>query len=96
MTTLVTTVNRKRKEITTWELTHSLVKEISQMLVELFPKQDKEPAYSLGFQRLISLSKNKRFNLEVSFMQEGLSQKEVKLFLEAMTEEDFKSFKRSK
>lgn len=91
-----TSINHAKRTVTTYELNDELVKEI----VNLFPKQEVEPVYSLGFQRLTSLSKSKRINAELNLMLNGISVNEVhsvlKQKLEVMTDLEFKSFKSQK
>ncbi|MDH1602355.1 MULTISPECIES: hypothetical protein [Weeksellaceae] len=88
-----TLVNRKQKTITTYQITDSVIESFKE-LNKMF-KQNDTPV-SLGFQRLEKLSKKKRQKLEVSFLLKGLGQKEVKNFLESMTEKEYIEFKKSK
>nr|DAY21971.1 MAG TPA: hypothetical protein [Bacteriophage sp.] len=89
----VTNVDKKRKTITTYELTDDLVEEIKDLLKIFKPNPSIE--YSLGFRRYESFSKYKRVYLSIVFEKNGLSQKELKLFLENLSENDFKDFKKS-
>ena len=89
----VTNIDKKKKTITTYELTDELVQEIKDLLEIFKPKPNIEE--SLGFKRLLSFSKYKRVYLSIVFEKNGLSQKELKLFLENLSENDFKDFKKS-
>lgn len=88
-----TVINHQAKTITTYEITNAVVESAKEML-SMF-KSDNKPV-SVGFERLEKLSKKKRQTLEVSFMREGLGHKEVKSFLEAMTDQEYKEFKKAK
>lgn len=88
-----TLVNKKAKTITTYEMTDSVINEIKELDKMFIPS---EVNFSLGFTRLEKLSKKKRQKLEVDFMFKGLGQKEVKSFLESMTEKEYIDFKKSK
>jgi len=92
----LTTINHAKRTITTYEMTNELAQEIAN----LFPKQEVEPVYSLGFQRLSLLSKSKRRNAEMTLMLNGISINEIhstlKNKLEQMTESEFKTFKSQK
>ena len=96
MKTLITSVNHSKITITTYEMNNELANEI----VNLFHKQEVEPIYSLGFNRLMSLSKDKRRKAETALILNGISINEVhaviKQKLEEMTELEFKSFKSKK
>ncbi|WP_315543480.1 hypothetical protein [Capnocytophaga leadbetteri] len=89
----VTNVDKKRKTITTYELTNDLVEEIKDLLEIFKPNPNIEEP--LGLKRLLSLSQYKRVYLSIVFEKNGLSQKELKLFLENLSENDFKDFKKS-
>ena len=89
----VTNVDKKKKTITTYELTDELVQEIKDLLEIFKPNPNIEE--SLGFKRLLSFSKYKMLYLSVVFERNGLGQKELKLFLENLSENDFKDFKKS-
>lgn len=88
-----TVINHRTKTITTYQITNAVVESAKEML-SMFTSDNK--AVSLGFERLEKLSKKKRQTLEVSFMREGLGQSEVKMFLETMTEQEYREFKKSK
>ena len=89
----VTNIDKKKKTITTYELTDELVEKIKDLLEMFKPNPNIEE--SLGFKRLLSFSKYKRVYLSIVFEKNGLSQKELKLFLENLSENDFKDFKKS-
>lgn len=89
----VTNIDKKKKTITTYELTDELVQEIKDLLEIFKPNPNIEE--SLGFKRLLSFSKYKMLYLSVVFERNGLGQKELKLFLENLSENDFKDFKKS-
>nr|DAV12110.1 MAG TPA: hypothetical protein [Caudoviricetes sp.] len=89
----VTNVDKKRKTITTYELTDELVEKIKDLLKIFKPNPNIEE--SLGFKRYLSFSKYKMVYLSIVFEKNGLSQKELKLFLENLSENDFKDFKKS-
>ena len=89
----VTNVDKKRKTITTYELTDELVEKIKDLLKIFKPNPNIEE--SLGFKRYLSFSKYKMVYLSIVFEKNGLSQKELKLFLENLSENDFKDFKQS-
>ena len=89
----VTNVDKKNKTITTYELTDELVQKIKDLLEMFKPNPNIEE--SLGFKRLISFSKYKMLYLSVVFERNGLSQRELKLFLENLSENDFKDFKKN-
>ena len=89
----VTNIDKKKKTITTYELTDELVQEIKDLLEIFKPNPNIEE--SLGFKRLLSFSKYKMLYLSVVFEKNGLGQRELKLFLENLSENDFKDFKKS-
>lgn len=89
----VTNVDKKKRTITTYELTDELVQEIKDLLEIFKPNPNIEE--SLGFKRLLSFSKYKMVYLSIVFEKNGLSRKELKLFLENLSENDFKDFKKS-
>ena len=89
----VTNVDKKNKTITTYELTDELVQKIKDLLEMFKPNPNIEE--SLGFKRLLSFSKYKMLYLSVVFERNGLSQRELKLFLENLSENDFKDFKKN-
>lgn len=89
----VTNIDKKKKTITTYELTDELVEKIKDLLEMFKPNPNIEE--SLGFKRLLSFSKYKMLYLSVVFEKNGLSQRELKLFLENLSENDFKDFKKS-
>ena len=89
----ITNVDKKKKTITTYELTDELVEKIKDLLEIFKPNPNIEE--SLGFKRLLSFSKYKMLYLSVVFEKNGLSQRELKLFLENLSENDFKDFKKS-
>lgn len=89
----VTNVDKKKRTITTYELTNELVQKIKDLLEMFKPNPNIEE--SLGFKRLLSFSKYKMLYLSVVFEKNGLGQKELKLFLENLSENDFKDFKKS-
>lgn len=89
----VTNIDKKKKTITTYELTDELVEKIKDLLEIFKPNPNIEE--SLGFKRLLSFSKYKTLYLSVVFERNGLGQKELKLFLENLSENDFKDFKKS-
>lgn len=91
-TTYVTTIDKKKKTITTYELTDDVVEKIKDMLAIFTPDPNVE--YSLGFRRYESLSRSKQFYLQFVFEREGLGFQKLKKFLENFSEKDFKEFKK--
>lgn len=85
-------INHAARTITTYEVTPEIVESIKD-LFSMF-HSDVEPVYSLGFQRYQKLNKKKKQQLDIQYFHKGHT--EAKLFLEAMTEEEFKAYKKSK
>ena len=89
----VTNIDKKKKTITTYELTDELVEKIKDLLEIFKPNPNIEEP--LGFKRLLSFSKYKMLYLSVVFEKNGLGRRELINFLENLSENDFKDFKKS-
>lgn len=97
--TYQTVVNHEERTITTYEVTPEIVKSVTEMFKMFIPKE--EPVYSLGFQRYEKLSRARiQRAYKAMFLLEKIHESELYNTLHsrltAMTEEEFKSFKRAK
>ena len=92
-TTYVTTIDKKKKTITTYELTDDVVEKIKDMLAIFTPDPNVE--YSLGFRRYESLSRSKQFYLQFVFEREGLGFQKLKNFLKTLTKKILKNLKKA-
>ncbi|WP_137906092.1 hypothetical protein [Chryseobacterium sp. 2VB] len=98
-TTYQTVINHEERTITTYEVTPGVVESVKEMLQMFVAKE--EPVYSLGFQRYEKLS-NARIQraYKAMFLLEKINESELyntlHSRLSAMTEEEFKAFKRAK
>lgn len=99
VTNYQTVINHVDRTITTYEVTPEVVESVKEMLQMFIPKE--EPVYSLGFQRYEKLS-NARIKraYKAMFLLEKIKESELYNTLHsrltAMTEEEFKAFKRAK
>ena len=66
---------------------------LNKDLVSLFGTKNDRPTYSLGYTRLMKLKASKRLALTFKFEYTG-GQAAEKAYLESMSEEEFKSFKK--
>lgn len=67
---LIESINRLPKEAQ-----DRVLSQAADMLVSLFPKQDVEPVYSIGFQRWAKLSSKKQFALYVKLGRKDVNGK---------------------
>jgi len=70
MTNLIQSIHRLPKDAQDQVLSRA-----ADMLVSLFPKQDVEPVYSVGFQRWMKLSSKKQFALYVKLNRRDVNGK---------------------
>lgn len=93
-----TVINHRTRTITTYEVTPEVVESVKDLL-SMF-HSDVEPVYSLGFQRYLELSRAKYKRVSQAMLITGVHVNEVMNVLtaklEAMTEAEFKAFKKSK
>jgi hypothetical protein len=66
---------------------------LNEDLISLFGKKNSSPKYSLGYTRLMKLKGSKRLALTFKFEYTG-GQAAEKAYLESMSEEEFKAFKK--
>lgn len=97
-TTYQTVINHAERTITTYEVTPEVVESVKEMLKMFIPKE--EPVYSLGFQRYEKLSKARiQRAYKAMFLLEKIDESQLYNTLHsrltAMTEEEFKAFKRA-
>lgn len=94
-----TVINHRARTITTYELTNEIVEDLKDLFSNNF-KSDNEPVYSLGFQRYLELSKAKYKRVSQAMLISGVHVNDLmsvlKSKLEAMTEAEFKAFKKAK
>ena len=94
-----TVINHATKTITTYDLTPAIVADLKDLFSNNF-KSDKEPLYSLGFQRYLELSKAKYKRVSEAMLRGGVPVNDLlnvlKSQLEVMTEVEFKAFKKAK
>jgi hypothetical protein len=98
-TTYQTVINHTERTITTYEVTPGVAESVKGMLEMFVPKE--EPVYSLGFQRYEKLSRARiQRAYKAMFLLEKINETELyntlHSRLSAMTEEEFKAFKRAK
>lgn len=93
-----TVINHRARTITIYEVTPEVVESVKD-LFSMF-HADVEPVYSLGFQRYLELSRAKYKRVSQAMLISGVHVNEVMNVLtsklEAMTEAEFKTFKKSK
>ena len=94
-----TVINHRARTITTYELTNEIVEDLKDLFSNNF-KSDNEPVCSLGFQRYLELSKAKYKRVSQAMLISGVHVNDLmsvlKAKLEAMTEAEFKAFKKAK
>ncbi|REC57002.1 hypothetical protein DRF62_02265 [Chryseobacterium piscium] len=92
-----TVINHRARTITTYEVTPEVVESVKD-LFSIF-HSDVEPIYSLGFQRYSELSKAKYKRVSQAMLISGVHVNDLmnvlKSKLEAMTEAEFKAFKKA-
>lgn len=92
-TILLHSVNHKKKQVVTYEVTKEIIQEIKEMF-----SSSEEAVYSLGFQRYLKLSRAKYKRLSEKMLRDGVKLNEllevVKAKLEAMSEVEFSKFKK--
>jgi len=74
-------------------LTTKEAHKLNEDLISLFGNVKNKPTYSLGYTRLMKLKASKRLALTFMFEYTG-GQAAEKAYLESMSEEEFKSFKK--
>lgn len=93
-----TVINHRARTITTYEVTPEVV-EIVKDIFSMF-HSDVEPVYSLGFKRTQALSRAQYKRISQAMLINGIDVNDInnvlKSKLEAMTEEEFKAFKKAK
>lgn len=97
MTNIIEIVDHSKKTITSYEISDAVI-ESAKELFSIFKEVDN--TYSIGYQRYISLSAAKVKRMNQALLITGVNiqdiYSEIISTLEAMTQEEFNSFKKQK